>query len=168
MPNLFKRCTICNVERNAETEFHYNGQHYNHGRRKKRSDCIYCCRARRSAYFKEPEKRTRINNRRRKDYKNDGGARRDRNRRNALWNLYRITPEQYDQMLKAQNEKCAMCSIHYSEATKKRLYVDHDHKTKKVRGLLCNKCNIILGYFDHDLGRIERTVDFLGRTRSEG
>ncbi len=40
----------------------------------------------------------------------------------------------------AQNQSCAICNKHESEF-KKRLAVDHNHRTKKVRGLLCYRCN---------------------------
>lgn len=51
---------------------------------------------------------------------------------------YGITVEQYDRMLKMQRGKCAICS---RVPAKLRLSVDHDHKTGRVRGLLCWTCN---------------------------
>src|ERR1700678_704885 len=49
---------------------------------------------------------------------------------------YGLLPEQYEAMLKDQNEKCAICFIKLDQP-----YVDHDHQTEKVRGLICFKCN---------------------------
>ncbi len=61
---------------------------------------------------------------------------------------YGITLEQYEQMLELQTGVCAIC--HRPEVAKnkwgyKRLAVDHNHQTGKVRGLLCNNCNNGLG-----------------------
>lgn len=61
-----------------------------------------------------------------------------------------LTAEQYAEMLLAQGNKCAICG-NEETATRmgnvKSLAVDHDHKTGKVRGLLCNECNQGLGKF---------------------
>ena len=58
------------------------------------------------------------------------------------WNLarYGITSIDYDLMLMNQKESCAIC-----KEKDKKLFVDHSHYTKKVRGLLCHNCNILLG-----------------------
>ena len=57
------------------------------------------------------------------------------------WNLgrYGITPAEYDLMKLNQDNKCKICQ------EEKDLIVDHDHKTKLVRGLLCHHCNTMLG-----------------------
>ena len=70
-----------------------------------------------------------------------------RNKRNPrhyfLWCLkkrYGLTLEQYNNMLLKQKYRCAICK----ERTK--LHIDHDHKTRKVRGLLCFRCNVGIGH----------------------
>jgi len=61
-----------------------------------------------------------------------------------LRSVYGITPADYDQMYEAQNGVCTICAwperAKY-KGTLKRLAVDHDHRTGKVRALLCNGCN---------------------------
>ena len=49
-----------------------------------------------------------------------------------------VTDEQYAAMLKAQGGGSAICG---NPPKTRRLHVDHDHKTGKVRGLLCFRCN---------------------------
>lgn len=161
MPNLLKQCSECKEMRDSETEFHYNGQHYSDGIKRKRKDCVYCCRKRRSEYFKNPEKRKQINKRRRQDYQNDGGARKERNRRNALWQLYGITIEQYDQLRIDQNYCCAICNIHESKATRQKLYVDHSHITGENRGLLCATCNSAIGLLKENVETIKNAISYL-------
>jgi hypothetical protein len=57
---------------------------------------------------------------------------------------YGITAEEYDVLLEAQNGRCALCR---DVPSNRRLHVDHNHITGKIRGLLCHKCNIALGMF---------------------
>jgi hypothetical protein len=57
---------------------------------------------------------------------------------------YGITLEDYNRMFAEQNGKCCICGIHASEL-KGPLQIDHIHANGKVRGLLCNKCNVRLG-----------------------
>lgn len=71
--------------------------------------------------------------------------------------LYGITREQYDELLTAQNGRCALCGRRYGEmrGQRVRLDVDHDHVTGKVRGLLCNRCNTRLGGLSDRLDVVE-------------
>lgn len=71
------------------------------------------------------------------------------NRKNQLKLKYNLTVGGYDKMLQHQQGCCAICGIHQSEL-KKRLFVDHDHKTGKVRGLLCINCNCRLGVLENE------------------
>jgi hypothetical protein len=53
------------------------------------------------------------------------------------------------------------------ENGKLRLCVDHDHKTGKVRGLLCGACNIALGHFNHDPELLLKAIKYLGDIQNE-
>lgn len=79
-------------------------------------------------------------------------------RRHYLKYRYGITPEQYDEMLEAQEGVCAICK---EAPTQQRLAVDHDHKTGEVRGLLCFSCNTALGHFRDDPERLISASDYL-------
>jgi len=54
----------------------------------------------------------------------------------VLKNKYGLSLKQYKQMYEDQSYQCAICG------EKKKLHVDHCHKTGKVRGLLCHRCNL--------------------------
>lgn len=56
----------------------------------------------------------------------------------SIEKTYGLTAEQYEQLLKRQGGKCAICR---ARPKSKRLAVDHDHKTGEVLGLLCSRCN---------------------------
>jgi len=68
-------------------------------------------------------------------------------RNQHLKQAYGMTLEDYNELFLRQNKKCAICGKHQSESTR-RFGVDHDHKTGKVRGILCNRCNTALGCFE--------------------
>lgn len=69
----------------------------------------------------------------------------------------------------SQNNKCAICSedipIDYQSRTGGRFVIDHNHKTGKVRGILCNSCNIALGHFKDNTGLLYTAIKYL---RNEG
>jgi len=64
---------------------------------------------------------------------------------------YGITLEEYEQMLKNQNQCCKICkSKKPGRKGVKRFAVDHCHKTNKVRGLLCMSCNTAIGLLNEN------------------
>jgi hypothetical protein len=70
---------------------------------------------------------------------------------------YGISLDDYKKMMIKQEGFCLICN----EA--KPLVVDHDHKTGKVRGLLCNNCNRALGYLKDNPNRLESAIVYLYR-----
>ncbi len=86
-------------------------------------------------------------------------------RRKNLLNNFGLTIEQYDQMLSDQNGVCACCKrpeIHINPKTKmvQPLSVDHDHRTGKVRALLCHSCNTAYGQLKEDENRILSLLNY--------
>lgn len=68
-----------------------------------------------------------------------------------------MTSSEYDEMLQRQNHVCAVC---YSSSDRK-LAVDHDHSTGRIRGLLCMSCNIILGHVKDDPIHLRSLAEYL-------
>src|SRR6185437_14192734 len=58
---------------------------------------------------------------------------------------YGVTHDDYMEMLAKQNGVCAICNLPERSAKTAALSVDHDHSTGKVRGLLCVRCNAMIG-----------------------
>lgn len=73
---------------------------------------------------------------------------------------YGISSEQWEALLKKQNNSCAICGGPPT-APKHRLTVDHDHATGRVRGLLCGHCNKGLGSFMDKIENLEKAVGYL-------
>lgn len=71
---------------------------------------------------------------------------------------YGLTPEDYEMLLVNQEERCAICG---ETPLRGVLYVDHDHETGKVRGLLCGACNSGLGQFRDDPNVLRAAIDYL-------
>lgn len=86
----------------------------------------------------------------------------DRKRR--YMQKYGITLEQYSQMLESQKGECAICECHESQSMQgivRQLAVDHDHVTGKVRALLDNKCNAILGHSNDSVLLLTKCIAYL-------
>jgi hypothetical protein len=73
---------------------------------------------------------------------------------------YNLTVPQYRELLAAQGGVCKICGI--EECPTGRLFaVDHDHKTGKIRGLLCTSCNTAIGSLKDRVGFLLKAIDYL-------
>lgn len=85
---------------------------------------------------------------------------REDNRLGHLKRTFGITPEQFEEMLHRQGRKCAICGGVWQEATR-NWTVDHDHKTGKVRGILCQNCNAGIGMLGDDPATLRAALRYL-------
>lgn len=69
----------------------------------------------------------------------------DGRRERMLQQKYGLSLDQYEALLIAQDYKCKICKHEEGERGRAKLAVDHDHKTGKIRGLLCDPCNRGIG-----------------------
>ena len=69
-----------------------------------------------------------------------------------VW-TYSISGEQLNVLL--EDAECATCG------SKERLCIDHDHVTGKVRGMLCDDCNLALGKVKDSIDTLTRMVEYL-------
>lgn len=86
----------------------------------------------------------------------------DYTRESNLKSNYGLTLQDYNQMFDSQKGRCAICGEHQSELPR-RLAVDHNHISKKIRGLLCANCNQGLGFFRDSRGRLLKALQYLGK-----
>ena len=133
---MLKTCKVCGVEKNI-SDF-YTG----------RRDCKDCKNAAaRKKYIDDPQttQRNLI-----------------RMRERAKERRYGINQEQFDQMLIDQDNKCKICSIEFKGT--KYTHIDHCHDTNKVRGLLCNDCNMALGQFNDNTDIMDMSIKYLQKS----
>lgn len=75
---------------------------------------------------------------------------------------YGLSLEDYNALLVQQNTKCALCETQHDTSKKRgRLYVDHCHKTGKVRALLCSAHNSMLGYANDNIQTLEKAIEYI-------
>lgn len=137
-----------------------------------RSECKAChAKARRLRYAKDPAAEVRrvrawreANPERFHAYQR---AYKDRNREHIrrqnrdrhLLGKYGIVSEEFDLLVLAQMNLCAICLKYFG----KSLHVDHDHRSGKIRGLLCGKCNKAIGLLDDRPQLAESAAKYLHR-----
>lgn len=85
-------------------------------------------------------------------------------RNSTLKRKYKITVDDYEQLLTKQRGLCAICG-HPPPQDKgencKILAVDHDHASGSIRGLLCHKCNVGMGMLNDDVVLLARAREYL-------
>lgn len=74
-----------------------------------------------------------------------------------------ITVEQFDQMIEEQGYKCKICEKSFEDfyTGKEGPKIDHCHDTGAVRGLLCNRCNRALGFFEDNAELLLKAARYL-------
>lgn len=90
--------------------------------------------------------------------------------RNNMLKKYGISQEIYDSIAALQCGRCAICDLTPEPIGGKKvgLFVDHDHETGLVRGLVCNGCNVGLGNFKDSAQRLRLAAQYLDDNYSEG
>lgn len=124
-----------------------------------RSECTDCLRQSRSTHYRQNRlwfadyaKRWRAANRARFNYYSRTGA---RSRREKLLALLR----------ESQTNLCPICGRLLPQNTR-LVAVDHDHSTRRIRGLLCRSCNTLIGHARDDTRLLRRAIAYLERNRS--
>jgi hypothetical protein len=95
---------------------------------------------------------------RRRYKETDPGKYKEFVRRTNLRAKYDLTPDQVAAMVKEQDGKCALCG---RPPTARGLFIDHDHKTGRVRKLLCQYCNMGLGHFKEDVALLQKAIEYI-------
>jgi len=119
-------------------------------------------------HLKNKEKRNQqgkeyniLNNERQKELKRlDYKQNKSKYKNYTLKKTFGITLEQYHKIFDQQNGCCAICQKHQKEF-KRALAVDHCHKTKIIRGLLCGNCNTGIGKLKDSIKLLQKAIDYL-------
>jgi Recombination endonuclease VII len=164
-----KKCYKCQMVKPL-TEFWIRQRGKDAGRPK--PECKDCGRAYRHSWYLKNKDRV---NAEANDYKKQNPEwyaawqaknrveRHDRWKHNELRIAHGIGLDEYRELEKAQGGLCAICGEPQTSTHRQYLCVDHDHKTRKVRGLLCGSCNMGLGRFKDDPVRLRAAAEYLER-----
>lgn len=154
---MTKVCTKCKLEKPL-SEFYKEVGH----RDGRRSACKQCAKLAEHQYWvNNPDKKKLKSNKysaahrtKKREY-DKHYSKTDKSKRTQLNCHYKrnydLTLGQVNEMFVKQKGCCAICGIHYSELHR-RLDIDHNHITGNVRGLLCHKCNVLMGMVLADSG----------------
>lgn len=149
-----KKCTTCGIER-LRSEFFKSGKHPS-GKDKFRGDCKSCA-----------SKNTNVwRNYNREKYNNYAAEWRAKNpekqHATEIKRHYGLSKEDYNKMLTSQNMRCKICQKKHEPSIKRgKLYVDHNHSTGAIRGLLCGGCNSAIGHMNDDIELLKAAIDYL-------
>ncbi len=81
-----------------------------------------------------------------------------------LKSQYGLNLEDYNNLVKEQNHKCAICGTDEVDSFKGLLFVDHCHTTGKIRGLLCHHCNTALGKFKDSESILMKAIEYVRKS----
>ncbi len=76
---------------------------------------------------------------------------------------YKITKEQYNEIVESQDGKCVLCH----EDIGPKSVIDHCHSSGVVRGILCNNCNALVGFSKESIEVLNRTIEYLKRWKEK-
>lgn len=156
-----KICKTCNKDLPIEN-FRLYRKRKNEEKKYYKSSCKKCSYKSKLQWEKDnPDLDKKIKKKARKKYKSNKNLIRS----NKYKERYGITLDQYNKILEDQNYKCKICKTEDTGSKlTSNLCVDHCHKTGKVRGILCNKCNSALGFFKDNKNIIKQALLYLGET----
>lgn len=176
---MWKKEYAENRRRKAESDEEYRKKRNKQGARQSEENKKYM-----KKYYQEnkekwkrtKEQQEKINASKREKYANDAEYRESIKKKVSEYNKkhpevkknshlvydFGITLEDYNDMLIKQDFKCAICGSKLPKNSKaKHFVVDHDHKTGKVRGLLCQCCNFGLGQFQDNIENLKNAIRYL-------
>ena len=154
-----KKCTKCGKVKD-ESEFHPAHHHSDD----LASQCKLCKNKWTAAHYQRTKEKQHVRGKMYRDKnrevireKANHMYKTDPRRKRAAWATHGIdmTVDRYNEMSLSQKGKCLICGVHQKDL-KQKLSVDHNHATGEVRGLLCYRCNLMVGNVECNSDIIER------------
>lgn len=142
-------CTKCKQVQQRENfpDAKYRGKSYSNGPRGgKSSHCRTCNNLRAKTWTKVNIKKVSLSARKR-----------------HLLSKFGMSLEDFNVMLLQQDNCCGICGCEGDSprVKQKNFCVDHSHNTRAVRGILCDSCNLILGYANDDVALLKKCITYL-------
>ena len=156
-----KRCSKCGADKPLSDFYRRTGAASYH------SACKECERAMAKDWYERNRERALDGVRAWREKNRDSVAQyRVENRqkiyRQELVRKYGVGLDWFDEQLQRQGNACACCKRQFQEGDKQTTpHVDHCHETKLVRGILCNRCNTVLGLCEDDGALLSELARYL-------
>lgn len=83
----------------------------------------------------------------------------ERRRASKRHSLYGLSARDFDALFLSQGRRCAICQT--IDPGRRSFAVDHDHTTGRVRGILCGRCNAVLGLAKESVETLARAIRYL-------
>ncbi len=149
-----KVCSVCKIDKPVSEYFKDNKRAVGI-----RCKCKVCCQ-KETMQWREKNK-SEYNN-----YVAEWRAKNpERQHKMEIKRRYGLSIERYNEMLTNQGCTCKICGKQHDPSIKRgRLYVDHCHSTKEVRGLLCGACNSAIGYMEDNPEFLRNAITYLDRS----
>ena len=151
---MLKTCNTCKIEQDTSNFYKSkkDGLMYS---------CKSCSRKNKDEWNKNNPEKTKIQNRKSDKVRSikikEDPIRYRKYREIQVKNKYGISMEDYDKMFLSQNSVCAICK----SSTINALCVDHNHETGQIRGLLCHRCNLVIGNAKENINTLLETITYL-------
>lgn len=87
----------------------------------------------------------------------------EKQRARVIKRLYGLTEDDYRELLDNTMGICPICKEEFADDT---VCVDHDHKTGRIRGIICHRCNLSLGRFDDNIRLILNAIRYLRKGKN--
>ncbi len=143
-------CKFCSAEK-PESEFGKAGRR-----------CSTCVKEWHAEHYQKPEVKAKHLEQGRRWREANREKQREMDLKSRLKTRYDMTLAQYKALLEIQGGKCAICS---SETPKRKralgFFVDHCHFTGRVRGLLCHRCNLAVGWMEDNIALVTNVSKYL-------
>ena len=137
-----RTCNKCGIEQDLETCFYKTGRKNDTNPNNRHYTCKECTKARlKESKSQSPKRKRELH----------------------LLRKFNMTLNDYDQMVERQGDKCALCPATKpgGRHTDASWCIDHDHVSGKIRELLCNDCNMVLGIVQDSPEHLLRMVKYI-------
>ena len=145
MYDLLKICTKCKIEKNISSFYSKGYERYKGGLD---TFCKIC----------------RNLHRKRMQQKKKPKRSKEHHRKVNLKYNYGLSIEEFNSLLESQQYSCKICKTTSPIGKHNQWCVDHCHKSGKLRGILCPKCNMALGLFNDSIESLEQAIAYLKET----
>lgn len=152
-----KLCSTCKLELPSTTEFFNKNKRGSYGLHSK---CKQCTNEYSKKYYYTGYKKKRA-----ESVKNNPIMAKYLQYINMLWTYYRLREPDFRDLMDSQEGCCAICedSLVKPAHSNNNCHVDHCHSRGNVRGLLCGKCNAMIGYAQDNSTTLIKAASYLRR-----